>query len=79
MQGFDTAITEKEQFRGRTFESFSRAVSIKHLHNVRPSGGERLGELVEYVGVTMDVTEREHAEKESLDLKNAVGRRTSSQ
>src|SRR5271166_1455316 len=62
MQAFDSAVRDK-----RDFEKEYRIVTpdgvIRHLHNVGHAVVNEANELVEFVGTTMDITDRNGAEE----------------
>jgi len=74
-QAFDSAIREK-----RDFEHEYRIVTpdgfIKHLHSVGQAVVNQSGELVEFIGTTMDITDRKRAEEALQEAQSELARVT---
>jgi PAS domain S-box-containing protein len=62
-QSFATAIQEKKDFE-RDFRIVLPDGSMRYLHSIGHPIIDQSGEVVEFIGTCMDLTERKHAEEE---------------
>jgi len=62
-RAFESAIRDKRDFE-REFRIFTSDRSVRHLHGVGHAILNKANELVEFIGSTMDVTEREELTQE---------------
>lgn len=68
---FRSAINEKRNFE-QEFRIVTPDWSIRHLHGVAQVVLNRSNELVEFIGSTMDITERKRAEERAQSQREAI-------
>jgi PAS domain S-box-containing protein len=68
---FESAIRDKRDFE-QEFRIVTPDWSIRHLHGVGHAILNKANELVEFIGSTMDITERKRAEERSQSHNEAV-------
>src|SRR5208283_624731 len=68
---FESAIRNKKDFE-QEFRIVTPDGSIRHLHGVGHAILNKTNELVEFVGSTMDVTERRRAEQRAQSQREAI-------
>jgi PAS domain S-box-containing protein len=68
---FESAIKEKRNFE-QEFRIVTPDWSIRHLHGVGHAVLSRTNELVEFIGSTMDITERKRAEERAQSQREAI-------
>jgi PAS domain S-box-containing protein len=70
-RAFESAIREKRNFE-REFRIVTPDWSIRHLHGVGHAILNKANELVEFIGSTMDITERKRAEQRAQSQREAI-------
>jgi PAS domain S-box-containing protein len=70
-QAFDSSIRKKEDFE-REYRIVTPDWVIKHIHSVGHAVINESGELVEFIGTTMDITERKRAEERAKNQQEAI-------
>src|SRR5882724_8184197 len=68
---FESAIREKRDFE-QEFRIVTPDWSIRHLHGVGHAVLNKANELVEFIGSTMDITERKRAEERAQSQREAI-------
>ena len=70
-QAFDLAVCNKEDFE-REYRIVTPDWVIKHVHSVSHVVINESGELVEFIGTTMDITGRKRAEERAKSQQEAI-------
>jgi len=70
-RAFDSAIRDKRDFE-QEFRIVTPDWSIRHLHGVGHAVLNQTDELVEFIGSTMDITERKRAEERTQSQREAI-------
>ncbi len=68
---FESAIREKKGFE-HEFRIVTRDRSVRHLHGVWHTILDQTNELVEFIGSTMDITQRKRAEERAQSQTEAI-------
>ena len=70
-RAFESAVKEKRNFE-HEFRIVTPDWSIRHLHGVGHAVLNKANELVEFIGSTMDITERKRAEERAESQREAI-------
>jgi PAS domain S-box-containing protein len=70
-RAFESAIRDKRDFE-QEFRIVTPDWSIRHLHGVGHAVLNKANELVEFIGSTMDITERKRAEERAQSYNEAI-------